>query len=539
MATEELAAVEELGVVDLPRSVRIRAEERFDAHALRGLHFVRGERRETLHEDARVLLVLAQRELTQARQRDQEHDESDGDEHRGARETQGATAGGTLVGDQGAHVRDRASSNARLQGMRTPTLDGMPADLRAATLAVASTLRAGGAQSWLVGGAVRDLALGRAPKDVDLATDAHPERVEQLFPAAKGVGRAFGTMLVVHEGVPVQVTTFRSERGYSDARRPDQVSFGASAAEDAARRDFTCNAMFLDPHDGRLFDPQGGLADLGARRLRCVGDPAARFREDGLRLLRLARFAADLDLTVEPATLAGARASVASIAGVSGERVLAELSTIFSRPRAARALRLLHELGVIERTLPGLRYDEVERRCAVAERCPDPLGVIEGLAVLFCVEVLDPARSTASADLKAHLDRLHPSGEQRSGVHEVCGLLQQWERWSTEPPSRAELILAARRKVFAASGRLARASLGLRGGEVNALDAVEAQARAFRADELHPKPLLDSTDLAAAGIPKGPRWKELLAAAERAQLDLRLRSRHEALEWLDSLHHEE
>lgn len=422
--------------------------------------------------------------------------------------------------------------------MRTPTLDGMPADLRAAALAVAHTLRTGGAQAWLVGGAVRDLALGRAPKDVDLATNAHPERVEELFPTAKGVGRAFGTMLVVHEGVPVQVTTFRSERGYSDARRPDQVTFGATAAEDAARRDFTCNAMFLDPHDGRLFDPQGGLADLGARRLRCVGGPAERFREDGLRLLRLARFAADLDLTVEPATLAGARASVASIAGVSGERVLAELSTIFSRPRAARALRLLHELGVIERALPGLRHDEVERRCAVAERCPDPLGVIEGLGVLFSAEVLDPVQSTATADLKAHLDRLHPSGEQRAGVQALCGLLPQWERWSTTPPSRAELIFAARRNVFGASYRLARASRELRGVKVHAIDALEARARSFRGDELHPKPLLDSTDLAAAGVPKGPRWKELLAAAERAQLDLQLRDRPAALEWLAAQRHD-
>src|SRR6185503_18536023 len=141
-----------------------------------------------------------------------------------------------------------------------------------------------------VGGAVRDLALGLPPHDVDLASRLTPDELEGRFPKSASVGRAFGSMVLVVDGIPLQHTTFRSEHGYADARRPDQVRYGATLEEDASRRDFTCNALYLDPLSDELCDPQEGLADLRSALLRCVGDPAARFAEDGLRILRLARF---------------------------------------------------------------------------------------------------------------------------------------------------------------------------------------------------------------------------------------------------------
>lgn len=416
--------------------------------------------------------------------------------------------------------------------MRAPSLERMPEPLRQAMLAVARSLCEHGAQAWLVGGAVRDLALGREPKDVDLATDALPERVEQVFPHAKGVGRAFGTMLVVHDGVPVQVTTFRSERGYSDSRRPDHVQFGASAAEDAARRDFTCNALFLDPLSGELFDPTGGLADLEHGVLRCVGDPVERFREDGLRLLRLARFSAGLELTPAPETLSGARQSVASIVGVSGERILAELATIFARPRAAHALALLHDLGVIERALPGLAASEMERRIAIAARIEDPLGELEGLCVLFSHELLDPSRAGSRDELERRLGLLRPSRELRHGVQEACELLLEFERWAQAPPRRSELVRAARRASWPAALRLGLAAGAEAGRSTAALTTARSQLTSIAPSELRPTPLLAGPDLAAAGIPRGPRWGELLFAAETAQLDGELGTREDALRWL-------
>src|SRR5437867_2007197 len=191
--------------------------------------------------------------------------------------------------------------------MRRPTMEHLPLELARAARTVAGVLGTAGHRTWLVGGAVRDLALGIEPKDADLASAARPEEIEALFPSTHAVGRAFGTVVVRCGTADLQVTTFRAEAGYDDARRPSHVRFGTTLVEDAARRDFTCNALYLDPLNDEFIDPTGGLADLAARRLRCVGDPVQRFAEDGLRLLRLARLAAEHGLAIDQATHAGAR----------------------------------------------------------------------------------------------------------------------------------------------------------------------------------------------------------------------------------------
>lgn len=416
--------------------------------------------------------------------------------------------------------------------MNAPKLASLPEAARSAATAIARRLRAGGFQGWLVGGAVRDLALGRSPKDVDIATDARPEDVERLFAGAKDVGRAFGTLIVVESGLAAQVTTFRSERGYSDARRPDHVEFGASVEEDSRRRDFTCNALYLDPLDGTCLDPQGGLADLAAGWLRAVGEPSERFREDGLRLLRLARFAADLDLQVEPATLAGAREAAGAIVGVSGERVLAELVTMANRARSARALELLDGLGLLARFLPDVPAAEFGRRCAVARGVPEPLGEVALLAALVLDEVLDGTRATPRERIEARIGPFHPSRELQAGLREVGELLLELEVWLAAPPRRAQLVRAARRTSFATAARLARASALERQRSTELLESSLARAAALSEADLRPRPLLTGADFAAVGIPRGPRWGELLRAAETAQLELELTTREAALDWL-------
>jgi tRNA nucleotidyltransferase/poly(A) polymerase len=199
---------------------------------------------------------------------------------------------------------------------------------------VAERLAGAGHRVWLVGGAVRDLALGRQPKDLDLASAAVPEEVERLFDRTVSVGREFGTVLVLAGGRELQHTTFRSESGYADRRHPDRVAYGSSLEGDARRRDFTCNALYLDPLADEFRDPEGGLEDLRAGRLCAVGDAAERFREDGLRLIRMARFAARLDLEPAPELVAAARAEAGALEGVSPERTLGELERIFSGPRS-------------------------------------------------------------------------------------------------------------------------------------------------------------------------------------------------------------
>jgi putative nucleotidyltransferase with HDIG domain len=264
--------------------------------------------------------------------------------------------------------------------------DQIPADV----LDVAARLRAAQHEAFLVGGAVRDLLLGRPTTDYDIATSARPEQVMKAFGRKFTIptGLAHGTVTVVTpEGRNVEVTTYRGEGAYSDGRRPDQVFFLESIDEDLARRDFTINAIAYDPDAHALRDPWGGLADLDARRIRAVGDPVARFLEDGLRTMRAVRFAAQLGFSVDPATLAAIPRALEVLRKVSAERVRDELLRLLASAHPATGLRLMLETGLIEVVLPELgegrgfaqnrwhRYDVLEHTFRTVEETPsrDPI----------------------------------------------------------------------------------------------------------------------------------------------------------------------
>ncbi|MBV9123730.1 MAG: CCA tRNA nucleotidyltransferase, partial [Planctomycetes bacterium] len=228
-------------------------------------------------------------------------------------------------------------------------------------LAVVQRLQAAGFQALWAGGCVRDELLGLTPKDYDVATSARPEEVRRLFRRTVEVGISFGVVEVL--GPPsssgflkVQVATFRSDGAYSDARHPDAVVF-SSAREDALRRDFTINGMFFDPRTSQVLDFVGGQEDLRAGVLRAIGDPAARFTEDKLRLLRAVRFATRFDLTIEPATRAALQTLAGSILApppVSAERIANELRPLLVHPRRARGVNLLYEVGLVKPLVPEL-----------------------------------------------------------------------------------------------------------------------------------------------------------------------------------------
>lgn len=221
----------------------------------------------------------------------------------------------------------------------------------AGVAALLDTLRGAGCEAHPVGGCVRDLLLGRTPGDYDVCTSARPEQVMALFPRTLPTGLRHGTVTVLTESGAVEVTTFRREGGYADGRRPDGVRFDVGLAEDLSRRDFTVNAMALST-EGEVIDPSGGQADLARRQIRCVGDPDRRFAEDALRMLRAVRFAAQLDFSIEDATLAAIRRNAGRTARVSGERVKAEVEKILLSDRPERA-GLLLELGLLEHLYPG------------------------------------------------------------------------------------------------------------------------------------------------------------------------------------------
>jgi tRNA nucleotidyltransferase/poly(A) polymerase len=399
--------------------------------------------------------------------------------------------------------------------IRRPAMQDLSGALAAAARAIGERIATRGARAWVVGGAVRDLALGRAPKDVDLASELHPEDVEALFPSTVPVGKAFGTILILQDGLPVEHTTFRTESGYSDRRRPDKVEFGRSVEEDSARRDFTCNALYLDPVSGENADPQGGLADLERGVLRCVGDARARFQEDGLRLVRMARFAGALDLEPAPGLLEAALQSRGALAGVAPERVLRELERIFTRPGHARALELLARAGLVGELFPGLALDD-ERRSAF-ERLPAAAGLECGLALLFQGDLAEGRR---------RLDALRVSRETRQRVLDAWACLADLQR--LDRARRSQRVRFERRPGFDVAWPVAAALETDR----ELLDDLAAEKRALGPAGLAPAPWLRSQDLEAAGVPKGPRWGALLEAAETAQLDGRITSSREALEWL-------
>ena len=371
--------------------------------------------------------------------------------------------------------------------------------LAQAVRSIAARLGRGGHRTWIVGGAVRDLALGRETHDVDLASAATPEVVEAAFERTVPLGRNFGTVLVHVDGEDVEHTTFRSEDGYSDARRPDAVTFGSSPEEDATRRDFTCNALYLDPLDGTVLDPTGGLADLEAGRLACVGDPAQRFAEDGLRIVRMARFAGQLGLEPTEATRAGALASLDALRGVSPERVRAEL----------------------------------ERRLAVLERLPQAPGAHLGFAALLGPDELGEESAWEEFALEeriALVEGLRPSRALRDHVGETWRLARgiTLER----APPRSVRVRWMRRPAFADALALVRAHAPRADAGARALDELGREHADLAATEQCP--FLSSSDLSARGLSPGPAFGAILREAETLQLDGDIATRDEALRWLEA-----
>src|SRR2546428_1939233 len=258
-------------------------------------------------------------------------------------------------------------------------------------------LRAAGHEAYLAGGCVRDRLLGREPLDYDIATRATPERVQALFPRTIPGGVQFGVVLVIAGGMPVEVAPCRSDAAYVDGRRPSAVHFG-SAREDALRRDFTVNALFLDPLTGDVVDFVGGEADLRAGIIRAIGDPRARIAEDRLRMLRAVRLAARLGFTIEPMTLEAICAASSTVTDMAAERIGDEGVKILTEGAARRGFELLAETSLLAAVLP-----EVARMRGV-EQSPDyhPEGDVVRHTLLAIEQLPAGASETLALGLLLH-----------------------------------------------------------------------------------------------------------------------------------------
>jgi len=230
------------------------------------------------------------------------------------------------------------------------------AAIPAAVRDLLATLWEAGHAAYVVGGSLRDVVLERRPDDWDLASDARPDRLVEVFPGAAYENR-FGTVAVRRDGEVFEITTFRTDHDYADFRRPHRVEFGDTIEVDLARRDFTVNAMAWGARPGdrpSLIDPFGGRADTGARVLRAVGDASTRFEEDALRMVRAVRLATTLGFEIEGGTLAGIRSRSTLVAHLSGERIAAELDKLLAAPLPSVGLRLLGDTRLLDSISPDL-----------------------------------------------------------------------------------------------------------------------------------------------------------------------------------------
>jgi poly(A) polymerase len=417
---------------------------------------------------------------------------------------------------------------------------------------IVARLRDAGHQAYLVGGCVRDLLLGRAPKDFDVATDARPDRVSELFERSEQVGAHFGVVLVRENTSQVEVATFRSDASYSDGRRPDAVRFEGNPRQDAMRRDFTINALLLDPDTNQVLDFTGGREDLRRRVVRAIGDPDERFQEDHLRLIRAVRFAARLRFEIEPATMAALQRLHGLIVKVSPERVRDELARILTEGGARRGFELLDETGLLGDILP-----EVAAMKGVAQP-PEfhPEGDVWTHTLLLLEKLRDPTVTLAAGALLHDVgkpptfrvaDRIRFDGHVEEGVRLAHGILTRL-RFSSDQIGQIEALIAhhmrfkdtgqmrestvkrfLRMENFAEHLELHRLDCLSSSGKLDTYKRVLSRLAELGEGELRPKPLVTGHDLIELGYLPGPAFAKMLAAVEDAQLEARVQSKEAAL----------
>ncbi len=436
-----------------------------------------------------------------------------------------------------------------------PRASGNPARERA--LRVVRRLRGAGHEALFAGGAVRDRLLGRTPRDYDVATSARPEEVRSLFSSTVPVGERFGVVLVLVEGEPVEVATFRRDLRPGDGRRPAEVAYTEDPREDARRRDFTVNALFEDPETGQLLDVVGGRADLRARRVRAVGDPRVRFREDRLRMLRAVRLAAQLDFSIEEETFAAVREEAREISVVSGERIRDELLLILTGPAPGKGLRLLREGRLLKEILPEVEEmagvpqppefhpegDVFEHTCRVLEHLDSPSPVLALGALLHDV---------GKPPTLAVRERIRFDGHAARGAEMAAGICRRLRLSRRETEEVVELVRdhlrfmevrrmrEARLRRFL-TGPLAEEHLALHRADCLAshgdLGNWEFCRRRRARDLAEPPPpprLVTGRDLIEMGLTPGPRFAEILGEVEDRCLEGRLSGREEALAYVRS-----
>ncbi len=439
------------------------------------------------------------------------------------------------------HVRQMDSTDSMLATART----------------LVDRLHAAGHIAYWAGGCVRDLVRGLPPKDVDIATDARPEEVQKIFRRTHAVGAHFGVIVVLENDWQFEVATFRSDGAYLDGRHPVAVNF-SSPEEDARRRDFTINGMFFDPPNNAVIDFVGGRQDLAARVVRAIGDPAQRFAEDRLRLLRAIRFATVLEFEIEPATWQAVLAAADTINSISAERIRDELVRIFLSPQRLRGWDLLDASGLMKAILPEVdalkncqqppqfhpEGDVFQHTRLMLSLLPDEVSLPLVLSVLFH-DIGKPP--TATVD---ETGRIRFSGHDKVGAAMTEALMQRLRFSRAEIEATVEAVeqhmvfkdapnmRISRLKRFMARPHFAdelelhRVDCLGSHGMLDNYDYLVRKQEEFANEPIIPPPLVRGDDLIAMGLKPGPLFGEILEAVETRQLEGTLRDRDAALSWV-------
>lgn len=416
-------------------------------------------------------------------------------------------------------------------------------------------LREKGFEAFLAGGCVRDLLLGKVPQDYDIATDAKPEAVAEIFPQTVAVGTQFGVTLVIIDGDGFEVATFRHDGPYLDGRRPSHVRF-ASLKEDILRRDFTINGMMYDPVADRVVDLVGGRTDLSRRLIRAIGDPEARFEEDRLRMIRALRFAASLGFQIEEHTFRAIEQQARAITQISWERIGVELTRILTEGGAQRGFELLDATALL-----GVLLPEIDAMKGV-EQSPDfhPEGDVFAHTMLTLGRLNHPTETLAYGCLLHDVakpicvqregDRITFYGHTERGAEMSVEILKRlkrsravWERVAylvgnhlrhTQAP---KMRLSTLKRFLGEDGieellELVRIDVLSANGDLQYYHFCKRKMTELKQEEIHPEPLLRGRDLIALGFPPGPLFQKILRAVEEAQLEGEIGSREKALQWV-------
>jgi poly(A) polymerase len=422
---------------------------------------------------------------------------------------------------------------------------------------IVRTLRQAGHIAYFAGGCVRDRLLGKEPVDFDIATDATPERVQEIFPRTVPVGAQFGVVLVVSQGEEYQVATFRADGAYIDGRHPEGVVF-TTAEGDASRRDFTINGLFYDPIDQQVLDYVGGEADLQRRLLRAIGEPRKRLEEDRLRILRGVRFGATLAFDIEPATWEAIREYAPRIHDVSAERIREELVKIFRSPRRVAGFDLLDASGLLDELLPEITAmkgcdqppefhpegDVFVHTRIMLDMLPKEVSLPLVFGVLFHdigkvpTRQVDPTgrirfnghESVSARMTDAIMRRLKFSNDEIEATIEIVQHHMAFKDVQNMRVARLKRFMA--RPNFTDELELHRVDCQSSHGMLDNYHFLLAKEQEFANEPLIPKPLINGRDLIDLGWTPGPVFKQVLEAVETLQLEGQLTSREEALAWV-------